>query len=189
MISSCVISDSHRGLALKLSEEGGVSNILFTNITIETRFFDSRFWGHGEPIYLSSYPWRGSSGTARTVRFHNIVARAENGVLIRSEEPGRISGVLLSDVRIEMDRWSGEPGGHWDLRPHPVDGLIEHPTSGIHLERLTDVRLRDCEVVWNQDPHRRASDLDQALTVVEVDDLRVDNFRGEPAHSDPSAAR
>ena len=181
VVSSCVISDSHRGLALKLSEGGGVRNVLFSDIVIETRFFDSRFWGRGEPIYLSSYPWRGSSGSAHTIRFRNIVARSENGVLIRSQEPGRIGEILLSDVRIEIDRWSGEPGGTWDLRPHPVDGLIEHSTSGIHLERVSGVRLRDCEVVWVQDPGRRAADLDRALTALDVDDLRVENFRGEPA--------
>lgn len=62
-------------------------------------------------------------------------------------------------------------------------GLIEHPTSGIHLERLTDVRLTNCEVVWRQDANERAADLDQALTIVEVDDLQVANFRGEPAHT------
>lgn len=183
VISSCVISDSNRGLGLKLSEPGGVENVLFSDIVVETRFCDSRFWGHGEPIYLSSYPWRGGSGTARNIRFHNILARSENGVLIRSEEPGRISGIVLSDVRIEIDRWSGEPGGAWDLRPSPRMELIEHVTSGIHLERLDDVRLTNCEVVWGQDPATCAGDLGQALTAVEVIDLQVSNFRGEPARS------
>jgi polygalacturonase len=182
VISSCVISDSNRGLGLKLSEAGGVENILFTDIVVRTQFYDSRFWGHGEPIYLSSYPWRGGSGTARNIRFHNILARSESGALLRSEAPGCISGIVLSDVRIEIDRWSGEPGGAWDLRPNPGMSLIEHPTSGIHLERLTDVRLTNCEVVWCQDRNERAADLDQALTVVEVDDLQVVNFRGQPAH-------
>ncbi|MGV8976615.1 MAG: glycoside hydrolase family 28 protein [Cellulomonas sp.] len=183
VISSCVISDSHRGLALKLSEAGGVHDVLFTDIVIETRFFDSRFWGRGEPIYMSSYPWRGASGTAHNVRFRNILARSENGILIRSEEPGKISGVVLSDVRVEIDRWSGESGGAWDLRPHPAQALIEHPTSGIHLERLRDVRLSSCEVVWGQEPGGRASDLGEALTVVDVHDVRVVDFRGEPARS------
>lgn len=181
VVSACVVSDSHRGLALKLSEPGGVHNVLFTDIIVETRFFDSRFWGGGEPIYLSSYPWRGGSGTARNIRFHNIVARSENGVLVRAEEPGCISGVVLSDVRIEIDRWSGEPGGFWDLMPHPAGARIAHDTSGIHLERLSDVRLDNCEVVWAQPPGSRAPDLDRALTVVDVDDLQTTSFRGGPA--------
>ncbi|WP_175442327.1 glycoside hydrolase family 28 protein [Humibacillus sp. DSM 29435] len=181
VVSTCVISDSHRGLALKLSEPGGVHNVLFTDIVVETRFFDSRFWGGGEPIYLSSYPWRGGSGTARNIRFHHILARSENGVLVRSEEPGCISGLVLSDVRVEIDRWSGEPGGFWDLMPHPAGTRVDHETSGIHLERLTDVRLDDCEVVWAQPAGSRDADLEQALTVVDVDDLRTTGFRGESA--------
>lgn len=127
------------------------------------------------------------SGTARNIRFHNILARSENGALIRSEEPGCISGVVLADVRIEIDRWSGEPGGFWDMQPHPARVRISHDTSGIHLERLTDVRLDGCEVVWAQPEDARASDLDQALTIVDVDDLQTNHFRGEAARSGPSA--
>ncbi|MDQ2851301.1 MAG: glycosyl hydrolase family 28 protein [Actinomycetota bacterium] len=183
VVSACVISDSNRGLALKLSEPGGVHNVLFTDIVVETRFCDERFWGHGEPIHISSYPWRGGSGTARNIRFHNILARGENGILIRSEEAGCIEGVVLSDVRVEIDRWTGAPGGHWDLRPLPGMSLTPHATSGIHLERLTDVRLANCEVVWAQPRADRAQDLDEALTVVDVDDLRVADMRGGHAHT------
>lgn len=183
VFTACVISDSHRGLALKLSEAGGVENVLFSDIIIETRFFDSRFWGCGEPIYATSYPWRGGSGTARNIRFHNIVARSENGVLIRSEEPGCLSGFVFSDVKIEIDRWSGEPGGYWDLQPHPARARVEHATNAIHLERIADVRLSNCEVSWAQDSESRAADLDQALATVDVEDLQTINFRGEPAHA------
>lgn len=185
VVSACVISDSNRGLALKLSEPGGVSNVLFSDIVVETRFCDERFWGHGEPIHISSYPWRGGSGTARNIRFHNILARGENGILIRSEEPDCLSGIVLSDVRIELDRWTGNPGGDWDLRPNPSMALEPHPTNGIHLERVSDVRLDNCEVVWAQAPGERADDFAQALDTVEVHEMRVIDFRGDRAH--PSA--
>lgn len=185
VVTACVVSDSHRGLALKLSEPGGVENVLFSDIVIETRFFDSRFWGCGEPIYATSYPWRGGSGTARNIRFHNILARSENGALIRAEEPGKLSGFVFSDVRIEIDRWSGEPGGFWDLQPHPARARIEHATNAIHLERVEDVRLTNCEVAWAQNVDARADDLDQALATVEVEGLLLQNFRGE--HARPAA--
>ncbi|MFD2078137.1 Glycosyl hydrolases family 28 [Actinopolymorpha cephalotaxi] len=187
VVTACVISASNRGLALQLSEPGGVSNVMFSDIIVETRFFDTRWWGHGEPIYVASYPWRGSGGTARNIRFRNILARSENGVLVRAEEPGCVSGVVLEGVRVEIDRWSGHPGGHWDLRPHPANDVVPHDTSGIHLERVSDVRIRDCEVVWAQPTHVRDTDLGAALTVVEVSDLHISDFAGGGAHPSQAA--
>lgn len=181
VISSCIVSASNRGLSMQLSEAGTIDNILFSDIIIETRFFDPIWWGHGEPIYIAAYPWRGASGHTRTVRFRNILARSENGVLIRSEEDGCITGLVFDGVRIEIDRWSGRAGGHWDLRPHPTDGLIEHDTSGFHLERVSDVTLRDCEVAWAQPPGERSEDLQHALNVNLVDGLRLSGFRGDGA--------
>ena len=187
VISSCVVSASNRGLAMQLSEAGIVENVLFSDIIVETRFFDAVWWGQGEPIYIAAYPWRGESGHARNVRFRNILARGENGVLVRSEEAGCISGVVFDGVRVEIDRWSGRPGGHWDLRPHPSNAVIEHETNGIHLERLTDVTLRDCDVVWAQATGERSPDLRNALNVIEVDGLRLSGFRGEGATADSVA--
>ncbi|WP_156250225.1 glycoside hydrolase family 28 protein [Pseudactinotalea terrae] len=188
LFSSCVISDSNRGLALQLAEPGLVRDITFTDMVVQTRFCDERWWGHGEPIYISSYPWRGGSGTGRNIRFRHILARSENGVLIRSEEPGHLSGVLLEDVRVEIDRWSGRPGGDWDLRPHPSQGFVPHRTSGIHVERADDVTLRDCELVWLPPSEHRAEDMGPALTVVATAELRVRGLLGEAAHPDRDPA-
>jgi hypothetical protein len=127
--------------------------------------------GQGEPVYIAAYPWRGVSGHARNVRFRNIFTRSDNGVLTQSEEPGCISGRVFDGVRVEIDRWSGRAGGHWDLRPHPSNGVIEPVTHGIHLEQIADVTVRDCEATWAQPPGERSPDLRNALNVGRVDGL------------------
>lgn len=180
VFSSCVIRQSHRGLAVRLAESGDIENVLFSDITIETRYFHPGWWGRGEPIQVIAVPWTENAGTIRNLRFRNILCRSENGVLVRSEGPGRIQGVYFDGVRVELDRWSSWPGGHLDTRPSLGEPFPAVPTDGFHLDRAEDVRLRDCEVVW-------ASPLEEgrhALWARDVEGLVNRGFRGESAHPD-----
>jgi len=147
VFSSCVIRQSHRGLAVRLSEGGDIENVLFNDITVETRFFHPGWWGRGEPIQVIAVPWTENAGTVRNVHFRNILCRSENGVLVRAEGPGRIEGVHFDGVRVELDRLSRWPGGHLDTRPRRGEALPTTPTDGFHLECADDVQLRDREVV------------------------------------------
>jgi hypothetical protein len=178
VFSSCVIRQSHRGLAVRLAERGDIENVLFSDITVETRFFHPGWWGRGEPIQVIAVPWTQNAGTIRNVRFRNIICRAENGVLVRSEGPGRIEGVVFDGVRVEIDRWSRWPGGHLDTRPSRGEPFPATPTDGFHLERARDVRLRDCEVVWTARPE----DGRHALWAYDVEGLENRHFLGEAAH-------
>jgi hypothetical protein len=121
----------------------------------------------------------------RNVRFRNILARSENGAYITGDAPGLVSGVLLENVRIELDRWSSWPGGEYDRRPceHGVE-IYEHPTSGIHIDTASDVTLRNCEVVWAT----RAENFSHAVEAINVDGLVIEGLRGDSAHPDRYAA-
>jgi polygalacturonase len=133
IFDSCVIRSSNRGLAIHLSDECDVENVLFSNMVVETRLFQETWWGNGEPIYITAIPWTSeySIGHVRNIRFSNVLCRSENGVFIEGWQPGLIDGVLLENVRVELDKWSKWPGGRHDIRPSPEENsLPEHPTSG-----------------------------------------------------------
>ena len=184
-VSNCVIRSSHRGLSVNLGQEGNFENILFSDCIVETRFFDTAWWGRGEPIYVSAVPWHDKVGTIRNVRFRNILARSENGAYICGDAAGLVSGVVLDNVRIELDRWSSWPGGEYDRRPCAKGVTIyQHPTSGFHIDTATDVTLRNCEVVWAT----RAENFGHAVEAIDVDGLVVEGLRGESAHPDRYAA-
>ncbi|MFJ4436674.1 glycoside hydrolase family 28 protein [Streptomyces sp. NPDC088923] len=152
VFSSCVVRQSARGLAIRLGEGGDIENVLFSDITVETRFFHEGWWGRGEPIAIMAVPWTEHCGTVRNIRFRNILCRAENGVTVIAQDPGRIEGLVLDGVRVEIDRWSRWPGGHADLRPRRAEDFPAMPTDGFHLENVHDARLTDCEVVWTARP-------------------------------------
>ncbi len=184
VFDSCVIKASHRGIGVHLSDQADVENIIFSNMVIETRIFHDRWWGKGEPIYVVAIPWTEEHGIGRVrnIRFNNILCRSENGVFIYGCDQDRIDGILLENVRVELDKWSKWPGGLHDLRPSPYKPEIyEHPTAGFFLKNARNVTLRNCEVAWGEnipDYFRHA------LESHNVENLKLENFKGESAHPD-----
>ena len=194
IFDSCTISRSHRGLSVHLSEGCDVENILFSNMIVETRAFHPKWWGRGESIYVTSIPWtkKDTVGVVRNVRFVNILCRGEVGVFIRGWEPRLIDGLLLENVRMEVDKWSKLPGGQHDIRPFPEDeggdgpvgsGVYDAPIDAFYIKNATNVTLRHCEAVWgkNRQPYMR-----HAVFAENVHGLTIDDFKGYAA--DPKFA-
>lgn len=183
VFDSCVITAANRGLSVNCGQEGRFENILFSNMVVSTRLFDDRWWGRGEPIYVSAVPWHEGTalGGVRNVRFRNVLARSENGAYVAGLTPDAIRGVVLEDVRIELGSWSGRDGGRYDQRPFDGgQGLYASPTSGIHVDTATDVTVRGCEVVWAQD--EPSPWFAHALFAKDVEGLTVESLRGGGAH-------
>jgi hypothetical protein len=190
---NCVVSSSHRGLAIHLSQGCDVENVLFSNMIVETRMFYPKWWGRGEPIYVTAIPWTKDDtvGAVRHVRFANVLCHSENGVFIYGWQPDRIEDLVLENVRVEIDHWSRWPAGQHDIRPYPQDeggsgpvgsGVYDYPTAGFFLKNATGVTVRNCEVVWNE--ANRQEQWRHALESHGVIDLRLENFRGESARPD-----
>lgn len=187
IFDACVVHSSHRGLAIHLSEESDVEDVLFSNIMVETRIFNDRWWGRGEPIYITAIPWteQHQIGHVRRVRFSNILCRSEHGVLIQGWEPGLIDTIQLVDVRVELNKWSKWAGGQHDLRPCPGTGLVEHPIAGFYIKNAANVTLRNCEVIWGE---HRPDYFTHALETENVANLTLENFKGEAAHPERDPA-
>lgn len=183
IFNSCIIRSSHRGLAVHLSEGCDVENVLFSNMIVETRIFHEKWWGRGEPIYITAIPWteKHQIGHVRHVRFTNVLARSENGVYIEGWEQDSIEDILLENVQVELDKWSKWPGGRADIRPCPGEGLPEQPTSGFFIKNARGVTLRNCKVSWGQN---RPEYFRHALESINVENLTIENFQGESAHPD-----
>ncbi len=183
IFESCIISSSHRGLAINHSYESDIENVLFSNIFIETRLFHDRWWGRGEPIYVKVLPWteKDQVGQTRNVRFQNIRAHSENGVLVHGCTADHIQGIEFENVHIELAKWSKWPGGQLDLRPCPGamdgygSGVIPHDTHGFLLQKAKLVTLRNCSVSWKGELPGYFKD---AIKVEQVDGLILEGFRG-----------
>lgn len=179
VFSSCVIRHSHRGLSVSVGTgvDGVIENVLFSDMIVETRLYSEGWWGGAEPIFVRAAAWHGEVGGIRNIRFRNVLARGEGGVVIYAERPGLIENVQLDGVRLELSRHTDWPMRR-DLRPSTDGGPHHVVVPAIHIERAADVRVRDCDIEWRGE---RLADYGSALVAVQAPGLVVDAVRGTAA--------
>jgi polygalacturonase len=185
VFDACVIRSSNRGLGIHLSHACDVENVIFSNMIIETRQFEERWWGSGEPVYVVAVPERQGAaiGKIRNVRFQNISCRSENGIVVVGDKSVNVSNIHFDHARIEMYKTSKWPPGVRDLRPlqgAPNDGRFPSASPAIYLENASDVAFHDVEVVWNPDLPDAYT---HAMESVNVRNLDSTGLRGDAVRS------
>lgn len=188
VVSDCAISDSHRGVSVRCNMAGTIERVLFSNLVIETRLYDPAWWGRGTPIDVVVTPWNDvtRAGHVRDIRFSNIIARGENGVVVYGYTPGLIQNVSFDHVAVHIDKTTRYAGGHQDFRPAPKNEFPAMETSGFLLRNAADVAIRNCEVSWGA--HRPAY-YKYAIDSAGVTGLEIEHFKGESADPKKYPAR
>jgi polygalacturonase len=194
-VKDCTIRSSNRGIGIQNRDEGIVENVLFRNMTVGGRLFDDVWWGKAEPIYVTAYKRKASTGKdanvrfapgqtvgrvgiVRNVSFVDIRCTSENGVFVGGE-PGMVEGILLEKVSVTLEKITAYPGGIYDLRPSDTVGLLQAGTCGFMLRDAASIRVKDCSVEWGGS---LAPSFDAALSAEGIDGLALEGFRGESAH-------
>ena len=181
VVSDCVIKDSHRGVSVRLSLGGTIERVLFENLVIETRIFDSMWWGRGEPVQVLALPWTKATklGVIRDIRFTNLVCTSENGAMVYADEPGHIENISFDHVTVRIVRPATFTGGEQDLRPNARMGLPKIATNGFLVRHASGVTFRDCSVTWGPNPPGYFAHALEAEASPGLDDS---GLRGEAAH-------
>ena len=154
VVENCVISRSNRGISLQLRDGGCIENVLFHNITIETRLFHKDvFWGNAEPVAVTVLKRKDGArvGRVRGVRFSNIFCTSENGILLYAEEPGAISQVSFDNVGLRLRRATDYEKGLHDLRPTAGPAYTERDVGYVYAEGASDVVFRGCAFEADED--------------------------------------
>lgn len=150
-----VIDESNRGIGVFSREPGAdVSNVLFSNIVITTRLHKGHWWGKGEPIHVSTLPrFEGKgTGTIRNVRFRNVIAESETGMVVWGSASNPIESLELSDVQVRI----GESpiheiyGGNFDLRPTSslATAVFRHDIPALFARHVKGLRIDRTRVEW-----------------------------------------
>ena len=155
LFNNITIYDSNRGIGIFQRQPGDIENILFSNIVISTRLHSGQWWGHGEPIHISSIPGLGSTqtGSIRHIRFSNIMALSESGILIYASSKGLIDDINFDNVSVSIKPSSlaGGYGGNFDLRPtNDVNlGIFKHAIPAFYSYQADDLSIKNMNVHWN----------------------------------------
>lgn len=188
-----IIRNSHRGVSVFVRSEGSVEDVSFANISIETQHYTGRWWGKGEPIHVSALLWEPNKtkvGQIRDIRFRNISARGEAGMVVWGAPDSIIRDVVFDDVRLAIRKGplQASYGGNFDLRAtrDKAQGLFKHDISALHAEGVAGLRVRNMRLDWEDGLPDYFTD---GLTVQRFDDVVVDGFDGRQAQDRGAAIR
>ncbi|MCC8023246.1 MAG: glycoside hydrolase family 28 protein [Clostridiales bacterium] len=179
LVSDCVISRSNRGLSIQIRDGGSVENVSFQNIMIETRRFCPDWWGTAEPITITSFNRDSDtkSGRVRNIRFQNVTADGENGVLLHGTADNPIEDVTFEQVRIRLNKHTKWEAGKYDLRPCIDYGVEEDANSAFYLRHCRNITIRRTQTSFGTPDSRYLAAIDAAY----VENLTLHKFRGESA--------
>ncbi|MGZ3882187.1 MAG: glycoside hydrolase family 28 protein, partial [Flavisolibacter sp.] len=156
MFNNITIYDSNRGIGIFQRQKGDMENIMFSNIIINTRLHSGQWWGHGEPIHISSAPGLGSkeSGSISHVHFSNIIASAESGIVIYATAKDLINDISFDNVNLSIKNGplTKSYGGNIDLRPtNDISlGIFEHTTPAVYANYVTTLSINNFTVSWGK---------------------------------------
>jgi hypothetical protein len=131
------------------------------------------------------------TGSIRNVRFHNIVAESEAGVVIHGSPESVIEDLQFRDVRIRMKKSPLQEsyGGNFDLRGLDdfSKALAQHDIPAFYFRHVRGLDIDGLDIAWdaNMAPFHT-----YAVEGEDYADVRLRGFRGSAAHGgDPVAFR
>ena len=186
IFSNLVIYDSNRGVGIFSRDDGSIENILFSDITIRNRLHSGHWWGNGEPIHVSAVKQDPGipAGPIQNVRFRNIIAESESGIVIWGTEESPITDLQLENVSIRITSGvnSGSYGGNFDLRPvYTRDlGIFKHDIPALYSQHTDGLKIKGLNVEWGKD---LPDYMTHAVYCKDFTNLTISDFNGTAARS------
>jgi polygalacturonase len=152
--SNIVIYNSNRGIGLFTGIEGGIENVSFSDITIETRLHTGDWWGKAEPIHIQSIPTTKGrkSGIIKDIRFRNIKATGESGIILYGYEKASISNISFDGLELFIKNGPLQKsyGGNFDLRPTAIQelSLFSHDIPAVFLKNVESLTILNSQISY-----------------------------------------
>lgn len=186
--SNIIIYNSNRGILLNTSIEGGIENCSFSDITIETRLHTGDWWGKAEPIHIQSIPTTKGrkAGVIKDIRFRNIRATGESGIVIYGYEKASISNISFDglDFYINNGPLQKSYGGNFDLRPTAFQeySLFSHDIPGIFLKNVANISFHNSSLTYNE---TMENFFRYGIYAEDFENLSFQNFTAAPPNATP----
>lgn len=148
------IYGANRGIGIFQRRKGDMENMVFSNMIIDTRLYPGQWWGHGEPIHISALPGLGSRevGKIRNLRFSNIIAKGEEGIVIYGSPESVLQDIRMERVQLTVVKGplTDQYSGNFDLRAanDSRQAIFEHDIPAIYARHVDGLTLKDIDVRW-----------------------------------------
>ncbi|MEW5978637.1 MAG: glycosyl hydrolase family 28 protein [Acidobacteriota bacterium] len=174
-VDNCVITSSNRGIAFMVFDGGYVSDVVLSNLTIETTLFDWFWWGDGDPIHFNikrrseihgqpPKPDEPAAGSIRNVMIRNVIARGKGTSVINGHPDSWLENVSIENVKLSL---SADP-----------TAMMQRATDAMRVRWARNLKLKDVEVRWE---FPRSGKWQSALHVEDVKGVILDGFSGKQA--------
>jgi len=185
VFANLIIHDSNRGLGVYVRGLGSVENVLFSDIVIRTRLMTGHWWGKAEPIHVSAIVRDTNTdqlGQIRNIRFRNIVAESDDGIVLYGSPQSILRDISFDDVKIRVRNGPLQQsyGGNFDLRPNrDLNGaLFAHDIPAFYGRYVEGVTMRGLSVAWDDG---LPSFFSHAVELEDFNNIVIDALRGGPA--------
>jgi hypothetical protein len=184
-VSNCTIVRTNRGISLTNRDGETVEDLLFTDITIETKMRTMMWWGSGEPVFVSAAPRVTGApvGLFRGIQFNNLVCHSESGIYLRGAPNMPLRDLSFRGIDLRLEKTTTIPGGFYDIRPDDTlgaTGLDRRPTPGFFAADVDGLTLSDVHVAWAANPPAWYS---AALELHDCHDVSLAQVTGSAAHT------
>ncbi len=189
-VSNCTIVRSNRGISINCRDGETVEDMLFTDLTIETRMHTQMWWGAAEAISLTCVPRvrGGVDSSVRNLHFSNIICHSESGIYLRGTPAAPLRNISFHDIELSLGRTTNLAGGFYDMRPGDAfgaSGLDRRDVAGFFAANIADLSLAEVHVRW---PGAIAAYYGSAFELHNCSSVSLARLTGTAAHPEKAPA-
>jgi hypothetical protein len=161
VFSNSVIRDSNRAFGINVQDGATVSDVLFTNITMDSRRRHWNWWGSAETFkfILKKRTPTSRLGAIRDIVIDNVISRPRGTSSLTGHAERRLENITIANLQMIMQ---------------PEDAPDKRATDAIQVNGVNGLKLRNVSVKWDEEkpePKWRS-----ALTLKDVMGIELDNF-------------
>ena len=153
MLSDCVFRGCSRGVGIWVRDGGVVEDVHVHHVSGNTlryadcpqRDFAPRWWGKGEPIFISATPRAVPSaprpGIIRNITFDHMDMTSESCVFIAGEKDALIEDVSIDALRLTQRAQGTQQPELFDEQPS-ARGVYEHEVPAVYVRSARNVSVK-----------------------------------------------
>jgi hypothetical protein len=173
LFNNCVIRNSNKGFGINVQDGAVVSDVIVSNLTVETSRRHWNWWGSAElcKLVLKKRTLGSRLGAIRDITVANVTARVRGTSTIVGHADRAIEDLRLLNVNITM------------LAENAPDKRAD---DALLVERARSLQVRDLSVRWSEEetePKWRS-----ALVLRKVSGFDIDGFKGRQGRRGSNAA-
>ena len=179
-VTNITVTDTNRGICVDPRwGSGSITNATFTDMTIETHYFSSAWWGEAEPLYITAtsasaeHVWNGS---VSHITFERIHMHSENGIFFYSNTSQGLplmTGIAMIDTHVLVDRWSNISSPSHDYRPSQPPQIVRSMVWGLYVDGAASLLLTKSSIAFAATPQAFYANCVEVVNSSSVDEHEV----------------